>query len=105
MDSKIQLLIVVQILGTSTIYLAAMFILKRTNKLGTAFFAAGFIFVISLITVLFRERIGESIARTINHSLSLSYLLIMTMILTLTIYERLKVKWKSSVIVPMIILL
>lgn len=105
MDSKIQLFIVVQILGTSTIYLAAMFILKRTNKLGTAFFAAGLIFVISLITILLRKQIGESAARTINHSLSLSYILIMTTILTLTIYERKKVKWKSLVMVPMIMLL
>ena len=105
MDSKIQLFIVAQILGTSTIYLAAMFILKRTNKLGTAFFAAGLIFVISLIAILFRKQIGESVARTINHSLSLSYILIMTTILTLTINERKKLKCKSTVIVPMIILL
>jgi signal transduction histidine kinase len=105
MDSKIQLFIVAQILGTSTIYLAAMFILKRTNKLGTAFFAAGLIFVISLIAILFRKQIGESVARTINHSLSLSYILIMTTILTLTINERKKLKCKSTVIMPMIILL
>jgi signal transduction histidine kinase len=105
MDSMIQLFIIAQILGTSTVYLAAMFVLKRSNTLGTVFFGSGMIFVVSLITLLFRNEIGEELTRAINSSLKLVYLSIIFTILTLTVDGSKKQKLMSLIIMLILIIL